>query len=141
MRIVLDTSVFVAAILGPSGPSREVIRRCLVGEFQPIMGTALYMEYESLLTRDGKFDDCLLTAQEREELLDALLSASEWVQVYYLWRPNLRDEADNHLMELAISGAAEYVVSNNIRDFRGSELHFPAIRIAAPQDLLRVRKS
>lgn len=139
MRIVVDTSVFVAAVLGPAGPSREIIRRCLTGEFQPIIGTALFTEYESLLAREGKFDDCLLTAPEREELLDAFLSVSEWIQVYYLWRPNLQDEADNHIMELAISGAAGYVVTNNLRDFRGGELTFPAIRIVSPQELLRQR--
>lgn len=139
MRVVLDTSVFVAAVLGSSGPSREVVRRCLKGQYRPLMGTALFAEYESLLRRDDKFTDCLLTASEREELFDALLSVTEWVQVYYLWRPNLPDEADNHVLEFAISGAAEYVVTNNIRDFNRAELSFPALRIVKPQELLRKR--
>lgn len=104
------------------------------------MGTALLAEYESLFARPGKLDDCKLAPGEREELLDALLSVCEWVHVYYLWRPNLRDEADNHIMELAISGAARYVVTNNVRDFRHPELHFPELDIVTPDAFLRGQK-
>jgi putative PIN family toxin of toxin-antitoxin system len=137
MTIVLDTSVFVAALLGSTGPSREVVRRCLKKEYQPLMSTALLVEYESLLARSGQFDTCQLTAPEREELLDALLSISKLVTVYYLWRPNLPDEADNHVMELAISGAARYVVTHNVHDFRRSELRFSWLDIVTPEALLR----
>lgn len=139
MRVVIDTSVLIAAILGPAGPSREVIRCCLKGIFKPVMGTALFTEYESLLARKEKFSNCVLTTSEREELLDALLSVSEWVQIYYLWRPNLRDEADNHIIELAVTGAVSHVVTNNVRDFENAELIFPSIHVVKPQELLHVR--
>jgi putative PIN family toxin of toxin-antitoxin system len=135
--LVLDISVFVAAILGPGGPSREVVRRCLEEECRPLMSTALLFEYESLLARPGQFDNCQLTASEREELLDALLSVSELVTVYYLWRPNVPDETDNHVVELAISGAAGCIVTSNVRDFRRSELRLPWLNILTPEAFLR----
>jgi predicted nucleic acid-binding protein len=51
IRIVIDASVFVSAIIGSAGPSRELIRRCLKGDYQPLMGTALFCEYESVIAR------------------------------------------------------------------------------------------
>ena len=49
--------------------------------------------------------------------------------IYYTWRPDLRDEADNHLIELGVAGKAEYLVTRNIKEFQGSRLHFPQLRI------------
>lgn len=57
------------------------------------------------------------------------------VEVYYLWRPNLPDEADNHLIELAVAGAAETIVTQNVRQLRRGELRFPSLRILRPEEL------
>lgn len=135
--IVLDTSVLVAALLGPRGPSRAVLRACLEGCVQPLMGTTLFLEYEALLGRENVFAACALNRAEREALVDALLSVCRWTAVYYTWRPNLRDEADNHLIELAVAGGATYVVTNNLRDFQAPELRFPSLQIVLPETLLR----
>ncbi len=62
---------------------------------------------------------------------------AEWVPIFYLWRPNLTDEADNHVLELAAAGNARWIVTNNIRDFSKGELRFPDIQIATPSKLLR----
>jgi predicted nucleic acid-binding protein len=78
-----------------------------------------------------------LTLDEIQALLAALISVSEWVNIYYLWRPNLRDEPDNHLIELAIAGHASTLVINNIRDFHSPELLFPNLRILTPEQILR----
>jgi predicted nucleic acid-binding protein len=59
------------------------------------------------------------------------------VPVYYLWRTNLRDEADNHVVELAVAGRASIIVTHNVADFAGSDLRFPEIRIVRPNDLLK----
>jgi len=52
------------------------------------------------------------------------------------WRPNLPDEGDNHIVELAVAGGAAMIVTNNVRDFRGAELRFPRVRIVAPRELV-----
>ncbi len=135
--IVVDTSVFVAALLGAGGASREVLRGCLKKQYQPLIGTALFHEYESLLARDGLFDRCILTPAEREELLNAYLSVCNWTTIYYGWRPNLRDESDNHLIELAVAGGAQYVITKNTKDFRGAELQFPALQILRPESFIK----
>ncbi len=64
----------------------------------------------------------------------------EWTQIYYLWRPNLRDEGDNHLIELAVAGAAALIIANNVRDFRGSELRFTSIKVVEPAQLRKELK-
>jgi predicted nucleic acid-binding protein len=99
------------------------------------MGAALFAEYESLLSREALFRGCLLERGEREAMFDALLSVCRWTVIYFSWRPNLRDETDNHLIELAVAGAASVLVTKNTRDFRLSELHFPGLRILQPEEL------
>ncbi len=108
-RIVLDTNVFVSALLGKHGASRMLLRACLLGRYQSLMGTTLFLEYEAVMTRETLFTTCHLTKGEREALLDAFLSVCHWQKVYYAWRPNLPDETDNHLVELAIDGGATAV--------------------------------
>jgi putative PIN family toxin of toxin-antitoxin system len=136
-RIVLDTNVFVSALLGPRGASRALVRACLMGIYQPLMGTALFLEYEAVMDREALFARCQLTKEERETLLDAFLSVCHWQKVYYAWRPNLPDEADNHLVELAVAGGATAIVTYHTRDFERADLQFPGLRIIQPAVLLQ----
>ena len=137
MVIVLDTNIFVAALLGPGGASRSVLRASLDGRLQPLMGEALFVEFESLLAREPLFAGCGLNARQRDDLFNAFLSVCRWTTIYYGWRPNLRDEADNHLIELAVAGGASVIVTKNVRDFQGAELQFPGLRVLTPGDLLK----
>lgn len=101
------------------------------------MGTALLTEYEDVMGRSELFDQCRLSLKERNDLLDIFLSVCEWTRVYYIWRPNLPDEADNHLIELAVAGGADLIVTRNLRDVRRGELHFPHLRMISPEDFLK----
>ena len=67
----------------------------------------------------------------------AFLSVCEWVQVYFSWRPNLADEGDNHIVELAVAGGAEAIVTNNVRDFLAPQLRFPGLRAVTPRELMK----
>lgn len=136
-RIVVDTSVFISALIGVRGPSRELIRRCLEGEYRPLMGNTLFCEYESVLKRETILAQCPLTQAEILALLQSLMSVSQWVYVYYLWRPNLPDEADNHLIELAVAGNAQIIATNNTKDFQKAELLFPNLLILTPAEIIR----
>ncbi len=136
-KIVVDTSVFVSALIGSMGPSRELIRCCLRGEYQPLMGNALFCEYESVINREEILAKCPLTSSEIEVLFQAFLSVSQWVNIYFLWRPNLTDEADNHLIELAMAGNASSIVTDNRSDFQDTELLFPNLSIVRPEQIIR----
>lgn len=135
-RIVVDTNVFIAALLSPSGSNREVLRTCLLGKAVPLMGSALFHEHEDLLGRADLMRKCPLSPKERRLLFGSFLSVAGWIKVYYLWRPNLPDEGDNHLIELAIAGSAGIIVTNNIRDLSRGELRFPGLDILTPRQFL-----
>ena len=79
----------------------------------------------------------LSPATEREELFDAFVSVCQWVQVFFLWRPNLPDEGDNHVVELAIACSAQAIVTHNTRDFGYGELRFPGLEVLTPAQFLR----
>jgi putative PIN family toxin of toxin-antitoxin system len=136
MRIVVDTNVFVGACLG-AGAANSVIEACLKGPYVPLMGNALFNEYEDALGRGALFKTCRLSQSERNELLDVFLACCEWIRVYYLWRPNLPDEGDNPLVELAVAGGADFIVTRNLRHLRHAQLKFPNLRIVSPQRLLK----
>ena len=138
VNIVVDTDVWVAGIRG-SAHANRVLRLCLEGQFTPLMGAALLAEYEDLLGRESIWRRSRLAAAEREAFLDIFLSIYRWTRIYYAWRPNLGDEADNHLMELAVAGQADYLVTRNVRDLRGGELKFPHIAVVSPTQLLKER--
>lgn len=102
-RIVVDANVLVGAFLSKAGgDNREVIRRCLKREAQPLLGVTLFSEYEDVLGRDNLMKKCPLAPRDRLVLLEAFLSVCEWVKVYYLWRPNLPDEGDAHLKNFSL---------------------------------------
>lgn len=136
VRAVIDTNIFVGACLG-QGSAWQVVRASIEGRFQPVMGAALLAEFEDVLGRDVLFARCRLSLPERQELLDVFLSQCEWVRVYFSWRPNLPDEADNHLIELAVAAGAGFVVSRNLGHLLKAELKFPGLRCLAPQAFLK----
>lgn len=136
-KIVIDTSIFVSAIIGPKGPSRELLRSCFNGDYGPLMGNALFNEYEDVRARSEILEECKLTPKEIETLSASFYSICEWIPIYYLWRPNLFDEKDNHVIELAVAGNAPIIATNNIRDFKNAELNFPELSILKPEEVLR----
>ena len=77
------------------------------------------------------------TADERRLVLAALASRARWVTVYYGWRPNLPDEGDNHLIELALAGGANAIVTHNLRDLRGGQLRLGSLRVLTPAQCLK----
>ena len=136
-RIVVDTSVFISALIGVRGPSRTVLRQCLTGIYHPLISNTLFLEYEAVSSRDLIRKRSPLLPDEIRTLLNAFYHVCEWVPIYYLWRPNLRDEGDNFLIELAVAGNATWIVTNNVKDLKNAELIFPDIQILKPEELLR----
>jgi putative PIN family toxin of toxin-antitoxin system len=135
-RVVIDTNIFLGACLG-AGAANRVVAACLSGRCEPLMGAALFAEYEDVLARDELFATSRLNPREREELLDIFMARCNWTRIYFAWRPNLPDEADNHLVELAVAGGARYIVTRNLRDFRRSEFDFPGLAVLSPDDFLK----
>lgn len=101
-----------------------------------MLSLALFLEYEDDVNRAALFRRARLNIVERNQVLDAILVNAALVDVSYRWRPNLRDEADNHLIDLAVAANARYLVTSNVRDFRGGELRFDHIEVVDPARLI-----
>lgn len=136
--IVIDTNIFIAAVARKGGVDRNVLRLCFQGEYDPLMSNALYLEFEDVLARDPIFERSAFTPKERQNFFDDFCSICEWVHIHYRWRPNLRDEGDNHVIELAIAGGAEILVTNNKNDFKRSDLVLPDIKILNAQEFMEL---
>ena len=124
MKIVIDCNIFISAILSENGMAIEVLKHALKKNFEPQFGEKLFKEYEDVLSRKNIISKSKLSKNDIDELLNALLSISKWNDIFYLWRPNLKDEGDNHLIELAVASNSKYIVTNNKKDFINTQLHF-----------------
>lgn len=136
MVIVVDTNIFVGACMG-AGSASKVIASCLRKDHTPLMGAALFAEFNDVINREELFKACHLSKEERNELLDIFFANCRWTDIYFGWRPNLKDEGDNHLIELAVAGHAQCIVSRNIKDLKSGELLFPDIVLMTPEEFLQ----
>jgi putative PIN family toxin of toxin-antitoxin system len=128
--MLVDTSVFVSALISADGANRQMLRLCLQGAHTPIVGKKLFQEYEDVSGCDLIFERSLLTKEEREELLNGFVAVCEWTPDFFLWRP-IPDKGDNHLIELAVAGGADAIITYNIKDFNRAELKFPDFNFAS----------
>ena len=130
--VVLDTNVLVAGLCRREGsPSFKILKNIQAGNIPLALTQKLYLEYESVLTREKILRLIDATIEDVRLVLDALLAIGLRSNVHYLWRPNLLDEGDNFVLESAIASGA-LIVTKNIRDFRSGELKFPELIVLTP---------
>jgi uncharacterized protein len=137
-KIIVDTNVLVSAFTSANGASREVLRRLLSGQVRALISVALYSEYCDVLVRADFLNRCPLSPAEIQELFEAFLSTTEPVELYFSWRPNLRDEGDNHVYELAVAALDAPLLTYNQRDFMHAQLKFPSLQIMSPSQWLQL---
>ena len=133
MKIVLDTSVLVAAARSNRGASHALLARLPDASFQTVISVALFAEYRAVLLRPENL--LQRTALQAESFLDFLISTSHLQEVFFRWRPALPDPDDDLILELAVAGSCRYIVTHNLRDFRGMEKW--GIAAVPPGDFLK----
>ena len=136
MRLVIDTDVFVAAIRSPSGASAALLLSILERSATMLISVPLAFEYEAT----GLRAEHLLAAQATEtdvtNLIDVLLDVAEAVEVHYQWRPQLSDAGDEMVLEAAVNGQADAIVTFNRKDYGDAPTRF-GIAVLNPGDALR----
>jgi uncharacterized protein len=137
-KIIVDTNVLVSAFISANGASREVLRQLLSGRVRALISVALYSEYCDVLGRADFLNRCPLRPAEIDELFAASLATTDPVELYFSWRPNLRDEGDNHVYELAIAALDAPLLTYNQRDFMHAQLKFPSLQIMSPSQWLQL---
>ena len=140
MNIVIDTNVWISALISKNGVSREVIRWALLEKIAPQISTTLFLEYEDVMRREKIQALCSLSIEKQEELFHAFLSTCKWNEIFYLWRPNLDDENDDFLIELAVASNSSVIVTDNIKDIEHGELKFDIEVLTPKQFVERYRK-
>ena len=135
MKIVVDTSVWISALITKDSKARELLRFVFQKKLYPQMSEALFREYEEVMKRKKIQTSTPLTIAEQNELFEAYLSTCKWNEIYYMWRPNLKDENDNFVVELAVASGAEAIITYNIKDFNSAELVFKH-KIITPENFI-----
>jgi putative PIN family toxin of toxin-antitoxin system len=135
LRVVLDTSVVVAALRSRLGASNALLRHAATGVLRSLATPALFLEYEEVLTRPEQRAVHGLEIAEVEQFLAALASVIEPVDVHFAWRPQLRDPADEMVFEAAINGRADALVTFNSKDFAMAAERF-GLDVIRPAELL-----
>ena len=138
-RVVLDTSVVVAALRTRAGAGNAVLRLVAKRRLVPLATPPLFLEYEDVLKRPEQRIAHGLTLEMVDDFLAELAALVEPVEVRFLWRPQVRDPSDEMVLEAAINGRADALVTYNIRDFAVAGERF-AVLVLRPPELLKMVK-
>jgi putative PIN family toxin of toxin-antitoxin system len=135
LRAVLDTNILVAALRSPKGASSALLTRLAQGRFVLLGSVPLFLEYEAVLSRPDQLAAFGLTQVQVDVILDYLANVTQEVRMHYLWRPQLNDVADEMVLDTAINGRADVLVTFNGRHF--SPAYIFGIEVLQPRDALR----
>lgn len=130
----------MAALRSNRGASRQLLTDGLNRRIELLVSVPLMLEYEAVLTRPEHLHASALSASEVNEILDALAVVMIPVHLHFLWRPRLKDPADEMILETAVNGAADPLVTFNIRHLAVAAREF-GIRAVRPGDLLKEVKA
>ncbi|MEW6619658.1 MAG: putative toxin-antitoxin system toxin component, PIN family [bacterium] len=128
-KVVIDTNVFVAALLSKRGASYKLLFEISRDKFEQNISTPLIFEYESVAKRETK-----LTNEQIDAIIDMICNISNKCKIFFLWRPYLKDIKDDMVLELAIESQSEYIITYNKKDFKGIGKF--GIQVLTPKEFL-----
>lgn len=131
-RAVIDTNVVYSGLYSASGASHQVLRLIEQGRVTPLLSVPLLFEYEEVLKRSQ--DVLNLSDRDVEDVLDGFCCRGECREIHFLWRPQLSDPKDDHILELAVAGGGTDIVTHNVKDF-GQAVSL-GVRAIKPAELL-----
>jgi putative PIN family toxin of toxin-antitoxin system len=138
---VLDTDVIVAALRSDRGASRQLLLAALKQQFELLLSVPLILEYEAVLTRPQHLIASGLSSLEVGRVLDDLVVVARPVRLAFRWRPRLSDPDDDMVLETAINGSADAIVTFNQRDFAAGTRGFGCAAILPATALQQIRSS
>jgi len=139
VRLVLDTDTVVAAMRSPAGASAAIIRAVQKNQVTLLLSVPLAMEYEAVCRRSEHRIEAGLSERQVEIFLDAIVALTEPVKTHFLWRPQLHDPNDEMVLEAAVNGRADALVTFNLRDYGTAAWQF-GIEVLLPRDVIERTK-
>ena len=131
MRVAIDTNVLVAALRSKRGAAYQVLKQMRARRFEFVLSVPLFLEYEDVLKRPGLVPLPMATI---DKLLKLLARNGTPRDIFFLWRPFLKDAKDDMVLEVALAGGCAAIVTYNTKDFVGaSQLN---IEVWTPQEFL-----
>jgi putative PIN family toxin of toxin-antitoxin system len=138
---VLDTDVMVAAFRSQIGASRQILLAAVARRFELLLSVPLVLEYEAVLNRPEHLAASGLTSVEVEHVLDDLAAVAKPVKLAFRWRPRLRDPNDDMVLETAVNGNADAIVTFNQRDFEEAKRSFACAVLLPAVALQQIRRN
>jgi len=133
-QIVADTNVFVTALRSQFGASYKFLSLIDKDVYELNLSVPLALEYEAVAKR--MIDEIALSETEIDDILDFVISNSNHWQIHYLWRPRLKDPGDDMVLELAVTASCNYIITYNVKDFKGIEKF--GIKAITPKEFLEL---
>lgn len=137
--IILDTNVLVAALRSRSGWSRQMLSQVLRLELVAGVSVPLFIEYESELQRAEQRAAFGLSISEVDTFLSGLASVLQPIDISFLWRPQLKDPADEMVLEAAVNGQCSHLITWNMRDFAQAAPKFN-LKLSTPAQFYSTQK-
>ena len=131
----MDTDAVVAAMRSPAGASAAIIRVVRQRQATLLLSVPLAMEYEAVCRRSEHRDESGLSVKQVEIFLDAIIAMGEPVRTHFLWRPQLRDPNDEMVLEAAVNGRADALVTFNVRDYGTTPAQF-GVEVLLPREAI-----
>ena len=136
MLVVLDTSVVVVALRSKNGASNALLARLASRKLEVLASPPLFLEYEDVLLRPEHVAVHRLSTQQVEQFLSELAALIRPVQIHFQWRPQLTDPADETVLETALNGSADAIVTHNVKHFAPAIGRFD-LQVLSPAEMLR----
>ncbi|MFN8492190.1 MAG: putative toxin-antitoxin system toxin component, PIN family [Caldilineaceae bacterium] len=136
----MDTDVIIAGMRSPTGASAGIINAVYFGHAKLLVSVVLALEYEAKCTLPEHYHAAGITRDEALNFVDALIALAEPVKQHFLWRPQLHDPADEMVLETAINGRADAIVTFNLRHYGQTPLRFGVEVLQPAQAIRRIRQ-
>jgi putative PIN family toxin of toxin-antitoxin system len=138
MTVTIDTNILFQAFYSSVGASHEIIRMVRFGEIEMAISVPVFQEYRDVLSRSHNKTLLGLDDADVDTIMSFVATVGRVTHISYSWRPNLRDEADNMIVELARASASRFLITRNLRDMTvGSDLKNDDIDVVTPGEFLR----
>ena len=133
-QIVIDTNVIVAGLRSRRGSAFKLLILINTGQFDIHLSIPLVLEYTEVLLRE--LPNLYLSREEVDDLIDFYCAVGVQHEIFFLWRPFLRDPKDDMVLELAVKAGCESIITYNTRDFAGVEQF--GLSLLEPSEFLRL---
>lgn len=118
-QIIIDTNVLIAGLRSNRGTAFRLLSLVGTGQFDIHLSVPLVLEYEEVLFRE--LPNLQVSQAAVERIIDYHCQVATHHEVYFLWRPFLRDQDDDMVLELAVKVRCDSIITYNQRDFTGIE--------------------